>query len=196
MPRGVTSPILDAHAYLAHQQSDKKTYKGKRPDLKCEYCHSLGHTIDRYWSLHPELKLKSGKDKKGGDQKRGLNHKAHLATHSAEMFSSNPIALLNDFNNYLQAKHGQGVVQNEDQRHNEPAAFLSKFADFLADANGENNQGIMTAFMTALEISTLHDLWVVDFGATDHVSNKFTNICDFCPSFSTVSVANGKKCSY
>lgn len=67
MPRGVTSPVLDAHAYLAHQQSDKKTYKGKRPDLKCEYCHSLGHTIDRYWSLHPELKLKSGKDKKGGD---------------------------------------------------------------------------------------------------------------------------------
>jgi hypothetical protein len=48
--------------------------------------------------------------------------------------------------------------------------------------------------MTALEIGSCHNLRVIDFGATDHMSNKLTNFSDFSilstPAF--VSVANGK----
>ncbi|GAB2277345.1 hypothetical protein Dimus_039229 [Dionaea muscipula] len=73
-------------------------------------------------------------------------------------------------------------------------ALLSQFAGFLADANPETNQGILLAFLTALEIGNLHDLWVIDSGATDHMSNKLTKFHDFkpfsMPSF--VSVADGK----
>lgn len=48
--------------------------------------------------------------------------------------------------------------------------------------------------MSALEISYLHDFWIVDSGATHHISNKFTRLCDFhpCSTPSFVSVANGK----
>jgi hypothetical protein len=48
--------------------------------------------------------------------------------------------------------------------------------------------------MTALGIGSFHDLWVIDLGVTDHMSNKLTNFSDFT-FFSTpayVSVANGK----
>ena len=72
-----------------------------------------------------------------------------------------------------------------------PAILLSKFASFLIDANSKNSQGILTAFMTALDINSLHDLWVVDSGATDHMSNKLTNIHYLCPISSFISVANG-----
>jgi len=34
----------------------------------------------------------------------------------------------------------------------------------------------MLASMTVLELGILHDLWVIYFGATDHISNKLTNI--------------------
>nr|TKR85555.1 transcriptional activator DEMETER-like [Populus alba] len=48
--------------------------------------------------------------------------------------------------------------------------------------------------MTALELVNLHDLWIIDSGATDHMSNKLDNIHDFKsfvkPTF--VSVADGK----
>jgi hypothetical protein len=48
--------------------------------------------------------------------------------------------------------------------------------------------------MTELEIGSCHNLWVIDSGATDHMSNKLTNFSDFSilstPAF--VSVANGK----
>lgn len=73
-------------------------------------------------------------------------------------------------------------------------ALISKFAGYLNDAHFENSQGILTAFTTALEISNLHDLWVIDSGVTDHMSNKLTNIHDFNPSSfkSFVSVANWK----
>lgn len=73
-------------------------------------------------------------------------------------------------------------------------ALISKFAGYLNDAHFENSQGILTAFTTALEISNLHDLWVIDSGVKDHMSNKLTNIRDFNPSSfkSFVSVANWK----
>jgi hypothetical protein len=48
--------------------------------------------------------------------------------------------------------------------------------------------------MIAFEIGSFHDLWVVDYGATNHMSNKLTNFSDFT-IFSTsvlVSVVNGK----
>jgi len=66
-----------------------------------------------------------------------------LATHSTESFSSNPTALLNDFANYLQDRHGQRAVQGGvvNQEKDQPAALLSHFAGFLADANSDTSQG-------------------------------------------------------
>ncbi|KAG6501420.1 hypothetical protein ZIOFF_041300 [Zingiber officinale] len=95
------------------------------------------------WTLHPELKPKFSKDQKsGGYQKRIHDQKAHMATHSLESFSSNPVALLNDFANYLQNRHGQETVQGRsiNQEKNQPAALLSHFAVFLADANSDTNE--------------------------------------------------------
>jgi len=42
--------------------SENKAYKGKQPDSKCQYCHNIGHHVDRCWLLHPELKPKFAKD--------------------------------------------------------------------------------------------------------------------------------------
>jgi hypothetical protein len=48
--------------------------------------------------------------------------------------------------------------------------------------------------MTVLELVNLHDLWIIDFGATNHMSNKLNNIHDFksfiCSTF--MFVANVK----
>ena len=141
------------------------------------------------------MKLKSGKHRRVGDQRRGPNPKAHLASHTVESFSSNPVTLLNEFSNYLHDKHGQGIVQEREQGHDTPTALLSKFAGFLANANvanSENSQGILSAFMTALEISSTPDLWVVDSSASDHITNKLETLCDFHPISSVVSIANGQ----
>lgn len=129
MTRDSTASAQDVRAYLAHQSSEEKPFKGKLPDLKCEYCNSVGHSVDHCWSLHPELKPKFTKDKKEGDQKRVTNRKAHLATHTTESFSCSPVTLLNDFVSFLLEKHGLGTVQ-EGAGHEEPVAFLSKFARF------------------------------------------------------------------
>ncbi|KAL6318011.1 hypothetical protein AAG906_031067 [Vitis piasezkii] len=121
------------------------------------------HTSDRCWVLHPELKPKFTKDKRGGDHKRGFNHKANVAAQTTDSFFSNPMALLKDFTTYLQEKHGQeSLNEAAGQDQDKPTALLSKFAGFLPDSNPENSQGIFTAFTTALEISNFHDLWVVD----------------------------------
>ena len=195
MIRETVTNSSDTRAYIAHKNYEGKSIKGKRLDLKCEHCNAPGHTSDRCWVLHPELKPKFTKDKRGGDHKRGFNHKANVAAQTTDSFFSNPMALLKDFTTYLQEKRGQeSLNEAAGQDQDKPTALLSKFAGFLADSNPENNQGIFTAFTTALEISNFHDLWVVDSGASNHMSNKLTNLYNFrpCSSSTFVSVADGK----
>ena len=85
--------------------------------------------------------------------------------------------MISDFANYLQDKHDQGKLHGEttSQDQKQPVTLLSNFADFLANADPKNNQGTLIAFMTALELVNLHDLWIVDSGATDHMSDKLNN---------------------
>ncbi|WJZ84735.1 hypothetical protein VitviT2T_004328 [Vitis vinifera] len=195
MIRETVTNSSDTRAYIAHKNYEGKSIKGKRLDLKCEHCNAPGHTSDRCWVLHPELKPKFTKDKRGGDHKRGFNHKANVAAQTTDSFFSNPMALLKDFTTYLQEKRGQeSLNEAAGQDQDKPTALLSKFAGFLADSNPENSQGIFTAFTTTLEISNFHDLWVVDSGASNHMSNKLTNLYNFrpCSSSTFVSVADGK----
>ncbi|RVW48160.1 Retrovirus-related Pol polyprotein from transposon RE2 [Vitis vinifera] len=183
MIRETVTNSSDTRAYIAHKNYEGKSIKGKRLDLKCEHCNAPGHTSDRCWVLHPELKPKFTKDKRGGDHKRGFNHKANVAAQTTDSFFSNPMALLKDFTTYLQEKRGQeSLNEAAGQDQDKPTALLSKFAGFLADSNPENSQGIFTAFTTALEISNFHDLWVVDSGASNHMSNKIRSL--YVPSFS------------
>ena len=104
--------------------------------------------------------------------------------------------MLSDFANYLQDKQGQEKSHDQptSQDQKQSAALLSHFADFLAEIDLKNSQGKLTTFMTVLELVNLHDLWIIDFGATNHMSNKLNNIHDFksfiCSTF--MFVANVK----
>lgn len=144
MIRETVTNSSDTRAYIAHKNYEGKSIKGKRLDLKCEHCNAPGHTSDRCWVLHPELKPKFTKDKRGGDHKRGFNHKANVAAQTTDSFFSNPMALLKDFTTYLQEKRGQeSLNEAAGQDQDKPTALLSKFAGFLADSNPENSQGFV-----------------------------------------------------
>uniref|UniRef100_A0A6N2KKL2 Integrase catalytic domain-containing protein n=1 Tax=Salix viminalis TaxID=40686 RepID=A0A6N2KKL2_SALVM len=178
-------------AFAAHQRdqsAEKKFFKGKRPDLKCEFCNLIGHSQDRCWSLHPQLKPKSFKDKLGGNQRRFPTHRAHLAAQATDSIPSSPMSLLNEFASFLQGKQNFG---GDGAGSDEPTALLSKFAGLSTGGNSERCQGIILALMTAIEISNLNDMWVVDSSASDHMTNDLNKIHDFCPIDSCVSVANG-----
>uniref|UniRef100_A0A6N2MZF3 Integrase catalytic domain-containing protein n=1 Tax=Salix viminalis TaxID=40686 RepID=A0A6N2MZF3_SALVM len=195
MTREATVNLPEGRAFAAQQYShEKKFFKGKRPDLKCEYCNLTGHSQDRCWNLHPELKPKGFKDKHGGNQKRFPTHRAHLA--ATDSIPLSPISLLNEFANFLQGRNNFG---REGTVNEEPTALLSKFAGLSTGGNSEHCQsgksehcqGIILALLTAIEISNIHDMWVVDSGASDHMTNNLNNIHEYCPINSCVSVANG-----
>ena len=82
----------------------------------------------------------------------------------------------------------------QEQHQQNSTALISHLTDFLAETDINTSQGILTAFITTLELDNMHDLWIVDSGATDHMSNKLINFSNLerfvSPAF--VSVANGK----
>ena len=104
------SNMLETRAYVSnHSRTEGMPYKGKRPDLKCNYCDVVRHTQDRCWILHPELKQSSLKDSKG--PQKSLNHPSHRANHAAGSstkgmtnFTANPAILINEFAAYLHKK--------------------------------------------------------------------------------------------
>ena len=139
MSRTVTPCNPGVSAYLARPYSEGKVHKGKRPNLKCRHCHNIGHTIDRCWSLHLEIKPKFNKDQKG---KSVAQYKANSATNHTESFTSSLVALLNEFAHYLQNKHGKETTSNGGQ--NQTTTILSQFAGFLAYANSEKKSRYST----------------------------------------------------
>lgn len=89
-----------------------KNYKSKRLDLKCTYCDVTSQAREKCQVLHPELKPKFPKEIKGHwKNSQTLTHKAnHVAASTVFKpsiegmmnFTSNPVALFNEFAVYLQ----------------------------------------------------------------------------------------------
>ncbi|XP_068331522.1 uncharacterized protein [Pyrus communis] len=196
--------IPEARAYFSNQKlGEERGYKGKKTGLKCSHCDAGGHSRDRCWILHPELKPKFPRDNKGVSKgsynpSYKANHVATTSSDGALKFTTNPAALINEFAMFLHKKQGLGDSEGPlNQCDNNQTTLLGQFAGFLAGNEGVVQMdipGILHSFSTALNIGNVHDYWIIDSGATDHMTNKSTNLHKF-ENFSIpsqVSVANGK----
>ncbi|KAM1063818.1 hypothetical protein ACFX2A_028535 [Malus domestica] len=110
-------------------------------------------------------------------------------------FTSNPISLINEFAAFLQRKNG--TTENEKMITENSTAMLGKFDGFLAGSDTithGNIPGIVSALSTALNAHLTHDFWIVDSGATYHITNKISCLHEFqkLTNPTHVSVANGK----
>ena len=196
---GTKTNVTEVRSYLTNERK----YKVKNPHLKCQHCNYTGHVKETCWILHPELKPEFMKDNKGSQRLNCAPHRANNASTSTshgsdafKSFTANPAVLINEFAAYLQSKKKEvksdQTVIFEDGNS---TALLGKFAGFLTDTQHmprDDMQGIVTAFKTALNM--MHDFWIVDSGATDHMTNhvsKFHKFENFSKP-SQVSTANGE----
>ncbi|KAM1738514.1 hypothetical protein ACFX15_013639 [Malus domestica] len=107
-------------------------------------------------------------------------------------FTANPIDLINEFASFLQRRGG--TTEDKEVTTKNPTAMLGKFVGFLTETTTQGNvSGIITALSNVLNEIT-HDCWIIDSGATDHITNKFSCLDKFqnMPKSTHVFVANGK----
>lgn len=184
----------------------KHKSKWKKNVLFCSFCEGTNHKKETCWILHPELKEKYEKNHRSFSKNEAKSlptqasptPKACVASSSTSTppdqsidFTSNPVALLNEFASYLQSKKPI-TGQSEDSS----TALLGKFAGFLAESehiNSEEKSGILKAFGTALKVCLNDDIWIIDSGASDHMCNNKSLLHDFqtISNPSHVSIANG-----
>ena len=208
--------MVENRAFVAQKMAEQSTpkfaekqpFKGNRSTLKCSYCNSIGHQMDRCWVLHPELKPKNLGNRQQfpkENPKKFPRPRANVASHEPNY--SSPMNLLNEFASFLQEKQnfGRNGEEGSSAENGVASAFLSNFgltresAGLTHESAGltrdfaEKFQGMYIALMTALELSNFHNIWVVDSGASDHMTNKLNKIHDFIPfpKSSFVSIANG-----
>ncbi|KAM2882470.1 hypothetical protein COP2_015447 [Malus domestica] len=182
-----------------HNFTNERSSNRRKADWKCTYCNTKGHVREKCWILHPELKPKFNKEGKMIRDGKGFAPKAFqsLSYPSNEMsnFTSNPISLINEFAAFLQKK--SDIADGNNVTTKNPTEMLGKFVGFLANSNtttSGNIPGIICALSTALNVYLTHDFWIIDSGATDHITNKQACLHEFqkLPNPTHVSVANGK----
>jgi len=62
--------------------------------------------------------------------------------------------------------------------NSDSTALLGKFAGFLTNS-AHLSQENLESILTALVASTVHNFWVIDLGASDHITNKMTSLHHF-----------------
>ncbi|KAM1785404.1 hypothetical protein ACFX1Q_038150 [Malus domestica] len=134
------------------------------------------------------------KDGKGGVTPKAF-HSSCSSTNGMANFSINLMSLINEFVAFLQKK--QGSTEPDEMTPENPTAMLGKFAGFLANSENTskgNIPGIISAISTALNANVTHDFWIIDSGATNHITNKPSSLHDFQRTIDPihVSVANRK----
>ena len=105
------------------------------------------------------------------------------------------MSLINEFAAFLQKK--QRISKPDEVTTENPTAMLGKFVGFLADSESTskgNIPGIISVISTTLNANVTHDFWIIDSGATDHITNKPSSLHEFQKTIDPihVSVANGK----
>ena len=108
-------------------------------------------------------------------------------------FSVNPTALLSESASYLKEEGDTGNSTSTSASNTEN--LIGKFASFLTNSAKENSEGILTAFKIALVASSVYNLWIIDLGVTDHITNVLSNLYDLeeISSPTHMSVANGNQ---
>ncbi|XP_070668960.1 uncharacterized protein [Malus domestica] len=167
-------------------------------DQKIAEIFSYAESSCIIWKNLKEMDNYKGFPKGSHNSSYKANHTATTHYEGAQKFTSNPAIVINEFAAFLHKK--QGHRDNEgstSQGDNKQAVQLGQFAGFLAENEGVTQQdipSILQSFLTALKVGNVHDYWIIDSGAIDHMANKSTNLNNFeklsCPS--QVSVANGK----
>ena len=85
--------LPESKAYFSnHKFSDDRRDKGIRFDLKCKHCNYGGHTIDKCWILHLELKPNFQKNKGFQRNSQPPLYKANHAALAAPSSSSESFA--------------------------------------------------------------------------------------------------------
>jgi hypothetical protein len=112
-------------------------------------------------------------------------------------FTSSPVDIINEFASYLHVKQSAKQSVSDLEENKDSSALIGQFTGFLAankNVLAPNVPGILNAFSSALIVSNVHDFWIINSSATDHITNKYNQLLDF-KKFSPPSqifVANGK----
>jgi Reverse transcriptase (RNA-dependent DNA polymerase)/Integrase core domain/gag-polypeptide of LTR copia-type/GAG-pre-integrase domain len=167
-----SSPTLEnfAHFSSAKTQDSNQVYRGKdKRKFYCDHCNKNGHTKDRCWVLHPNLK-----------PNRNKSGEAHQVVATGSEGVHKALEQLTKQMDFLMKRcvpDGETGTASKGESNPATTAFAGKI--LALSANVTDN--------------SVHSKIVVDSGATDNMFSSSKLLTKFQPNtdYSHVTVANG-----
>lgn len=142
-------------------------FRGKKSSATSDYCGQRRHIKETCWILHPHLKPRNEKNAK-----------------SAHGSAAKNVSSTNDYGNGVFSKtapvsNSSQVTSKETYANHASLNSLTLFGEltkllqqFGKLENASLASHIFQAFLSALSHNCLSSIWVVDTGATDHMTNN------------------------
>ncbi|GLT39324.1 hypothetical protein SLA2020_135220 [Shorea laevis] len=164
------SPVIEATALAAKSHSNMRTNASGKP--RCDHCKKVGHTKDKCFEIigYPtSWKLGSIKSKGKNDQQRNQARDRNL------VFAGN----------------ASQESQNEGSSDQSPIAGLTKeqYEQLLSLLNGNLTLSHTANLAGKKPIKSFS--WIIDSGASDHMTPHITNFIEKSPYCSPVKIPNG-----
>ena len=163
------APVVpDQMAFAAH--TGPHTSNRKPP--VCKHCNVVGHTKDRCFQLHPELKKQYAWPRNPGP------------TRFVAIAETSPDPTVPDID---QLHQNQSLLQTQlGQIQSQLGSLLQQHQ------SGSSTAAIATGTSTALHVKTGSPRWVLDSGANDHMTGELSLFSSpLTPVNQTVSIADG-----
>ena len=179
---------------------NKNKFTGKREERKvndssvmCDYCHLSGHGRDKCFALHgyPDWHRLYGQPKPKVKGKTAMNVSTQATGNHETTPKSSAPAIMPTSTDQLTESQCQQLISML-QSKMQPSTYAPWISGSANQVSGMQFRTNSVIFATTVTVDSAHDMWILDSGATHHITPYIDLVHNPSPINSQLHLPNGE----